>query len=151
MAATPQNRLSVDVKDRTFRSRAPKGQIGYAQVIANQTGITVVTDLTGLSVTVSVGAGRAIKISCQIIHSGTVADGRSQIGIKEGVTTLQLANFQRTSITGNTAVSSIIITPTAGIHTYKLTQQLLDGTGTVGLAASSIAPSFILVEDIGAA
>ena len=41
----------------------PKGVLGYAQVTANQGSITTGSDLTGLSVTVTVPAGRRLKIT----------------------------------------------------------------------------------------
>jgi hypothetical protein len=126
------------------------GTLGYAQVTANQGGFSAETDLTSLAVTVTVGSGRRIRISFCGLTERTVADGVNRFAIKEGATTLQLVDEVPTpaSIT-KTATGSVILTPTAGSHTYKLTLQRVTGTGTVQLTANATFPFYILVEDIG--
>lgn len=125
------------------------GQLGYAQVVANQTPVTAEIDLTGLSVAVTVGTGRRIKISGQTLWIST-ASATVAVEINEGVT--ELNEFQaHSSIIGNgfSAAPEVIVTPSAGAHTYKLTARMFGGTGT--LLASALTPAYILVEDIGAA
>lgn len=130
------------------------GELGYAQVTANQTTITTEADLTSLTTTVTVGTDRKIKITGNGIFTRTVADGVTQFRIKEGTTTLQIANIRNASTAGETcqAICRLDDTvATAGSHTYKLTLALATGTGSVGLTASSTNPAFILVEDLGPA
>lgn len=127
------------------------GALDYAEVAADQTGITAETDLTGLTVTVTVGTGRRIKLTAQGKLTRTVVDGQNVLAIKEGSTFLNYAmDFPSTS-TPNTRICIAVTTPTAGSHTYKVTAWRNTGTGTLGLNADSNNPAFLLVEDIGAA
>jgi hypothetical protein len=125
------------------------GQLGYAQVVANQGGITALTDLTNLSVTVDFGANRRIKISMDALVNRTVADGVSSLLIREGGTILQDAEVRPSTTEAVFVHRHVVITPSAGLHTYKLSLVRANGTGTTGIVASSTFPTSILVEDIG--
>jgi len=138
-------------QDMTLRARAPRGEIGYAQVVANQLGITAETDLTNLTVTLNIPGRRRIKISVDALISRTVADGLTQLNIKEGATFLQIANVRPASIDSIAVHRHIIFTPTVGSHTYKITLFQSSGTGTSGLNAGATFPASITIEDIGAA
>lgn len=125
----------------------PGGTLGYAQVTATQTNITTATDLTGLTVTVTVVSGRRVRISAQV---GTHQDTNAAIHtltIQEGATVL--ATTMQTIGAGvtDTSTALVILQPTAGVHTYKLTLASSAATGSV--VASSTQPSWIQVEDIG--
>lgn len=134
-----------------FDQRAA-GQLGYAQVTAIQSGITVLTDLTNLAVTVTVGASRRVRITGDILATRTVVDGTVVMYIREGTTTLQRGQAQPNRIGEGIVIGrSIVVTPSAGTHTYKLSLENTTGTGTVGLDAGVDRPAYILVEDIGAA
>ncbi len=121
------------------------GEIGYAEVMADQGSITTIVDLTSLTATVTVAAGRRIRISAGCRHSNSGANS-NVLYIREGSTTLQTA-----SLIGSTSTQflngAVVITPTAGAHTYKLSAET--GGGTMTMRASSTSPAFILVEDIG--
>jgi hypothetical protein len=135
-------------------SSAPRGQLGYAQVTANQATITTEVALTGLSVTVTVGANRSIRIVGSIRFGATNIDNAAILRIKEGSTTLQIAEdvASRISSQVNTSLErSVILTPSAGAHTYLLSLAQSVGTGSVNLNAGTTNPAFILVEDIGPA
>lgn len=132
----------------------PGGWLGYTEVTANQAVSTgTETDLTGLSVTVTVGASRRIKVSAVGIMSRSVADGITLGRIKEGAT--ELARFSQHAPSAVTEFDAgagwAIVTPSAGSHTYKLTMQRFSGTGTVTLNAAVGSAAAILVEDIGPA
>ena len=135
-------------------NKLPGGWIGYAEVTAGQTGIGGTdTDLTGLSVAVTVNTSRRIKVSCQ---ATTVADSGTpniRLKIKEGATQLtQLVREQTATgggTSGQTITGSWIGTPSAGSHTYKLALQTTSATG--GIFASSTEPAWLLVEDLGPA
>ena len=128
----------------------PKGALGYAQVTANQGSLAgTIVDLTGLSVTVTVAAGRRSKITG---HAFAFAGGTDECDfmIREGTTYMNRRRFINHSA-GNSGGGSIVavITPTAGAHTYKLGFQRTAGTGTYNMLASVNDPAFILVEDLG--
>lgn len=128
------------------------GTLGYAQITANQAGITTKADVTGLSVTVTVGSGRRVRISafCTAI-TGTL--GNAGWFIMEGATQLAQADlpaFLTPHAAYNTfAWVTAVVTPSAGSHTYKV-QAVNDGTGNAATVnAGATFPSYILVEDIG--
>lgn len=150
-------RLQRQVDDLwKLASRKGHGHVlGYAEVTSSQTGITTETDLTGLSVTVSVGESRRIRISSQItlVGDGT-ASQRGALRIKESTTELQRAR----GIVGTasaelvvTITSGVVLTPSSGSHTYKLTLEPEVGGTEVASAAAASIPAFVLVEDIGPA
>jgi hypothetical protein len=139
---------------RALKADLPRGELAYAQVTSVQGSITSEADLTGLSVTVSVGEGRRIKITGSCIARSTATGDRVDFRIKEGTT--ELKPDTRELGTANDAGRSglhaeVVLSPSAGSHTYKLTLARGDGTGTVSMVAAATAPAFILVEDIGPA
>lgn len=128
-----------------------KGWLGFATVTSNQSGIgTSETDLTGLTVTVTVPADRLIKISAQTQLDPDAALS-AIVFFKEDTTQLgragraQLPSGEVTTFSGFTLIDG----PSAGSHTYKLTANT--STSTMSLNASSTVPAWILVEDVGPA
>jgi hypothetical protein len=129
----------------------PWGVVGYASRTTNQTGIgNSATDITSLSVTATYVANRRIRITA----SGSLSSGGSGdnavLYIRESSTTLTSTtsynNFSNLIAAGFFA--SVIISPTAGSHTYKVSaSQSNASTGTFN--ASSTVPGYILVEDLG--
>ena len=120
--------------------------LGYKQIIANQSGITAATDITGLATTVNVPSGRKVRISGgNVVMSNGTAGGVVVLLIMESSTELN----ESTAYVGNTlngfgVYASTLVTPSAGTHTYKLQIQATSGTGTIN--ASALRPTFILVE-----
>lgn len=129
------------------------GTLGYAEVVANQTGIGAPADLTGLTVTVTVAAGRRIRISGATVAGIDTAVDQVSLRIKEGATQLAEApNTLTTAGRGYRYDVSTVETPSAGAHTYKLTLGRDTGASTaITSYANSTTPAFLLVEDIGAA
>lgn len=120
---------------------------GYAQVTANQTGISAETDLTSLTVTVTPGTSRRIRITAWARIAQNTAGATPALSIKEGATVLTAANATLVIAAQTNLTAIVILTPTAVAHTYKLTLQT--GAGTVDLLASATNPAFVLAEDIG--
>lgn len=154
-----------DVYTAANHARMPGGWIGYAQVTAAQAlqdadsgGLE--TDLTGLSVTVTVGTNRRIRItgSGVLAIDDPLANPVCVGNIREGVTVLgRWAYFDLNAASGlifdRATLSferSVVLTPTAGAHTYKLTAWASAGADML-LFAGATQPAFILVEDIGPA
>ena len=144
--------VADEVVTATKMNDLPKGILGYATG-ADQTGMTTEVDLTGLSVAVTVAAGRRLKLTAYVSTSPSAASAHIiTLRIKEGATVLQLAHVSTAlaTQTGLTAIATI--TPSAGAHTYKATLQRTSGAGTIdvqsgGLPADAVA--FLLVEDLG--
>lgn len=129
----------------------PAGVLGYAQVTTTQGTYTALTDITGLTVTVTVGSGRRIRITGYVPQGSSVATDLLRSFIRENGTTLQFNDASPNSTGGNNAGQLIWIgTPSAGTHTYNLSGQRVVGTGNVTMEADPTSPAFILVEDIGA-
>lgn len=131
----------------------PKGILGYAAATSDQTGITSEADVTGLSVTVDVPAGRRLKITGFInVLVDTVSDTTASLRVKESTT--QLAQSYSRPVGNSRSAGQFVmavITPSSGSHTYKLTLQREVGTGSLTVDAAADRPCFILVEDIGEA
>lgn len=147
--AYPGTQAAGDVLTSANFTRLPGGWIGYSVVTANQTGITAITDLTGLSVSVTVNTNRLIRVSGIARVTQSPADGWTDLRIREGTTTLAYSIvYGNADITQN--VWTLLAT-TAGTHTYKLSLEKLSGTGTASLDAAADHPAWILVEDLGSA
>lgn len=152
-AAIPAFILVEDISDSTLPyspSSIPVGRLGYAERLSDQTGVTARVPITGLSVNVSVPAGRTLRIK---LHSGlarTVADGVTRFFIVQDGSTIQFKDmFVRGALEGHVNVDfDVIVSPSAGSHTYTADIQQVTGSGTSVSAASVGEPAFLLVEDI---
>lgn len=129
---------------------APGSTLGYAEVITGQNGITSEVDLVNLSVTITVPAGRRIRIIGSAGVYSDVANDTGVLYLKEGAGYLQFSRHT-IDVAGRSSTFppvTAIISPSAGTHTYKLSLAREVGSGTFQMVASSIGPSFLLVEDI---
>jgi len=144
---------AAEVFDIADANSLPGGWIGYAVATSAQGGITGVSDLTGLSQAVTVGASRRIKITVRVILSTTVV-GTAWLKIREGSTTLGTSRvaLETTGGAGQMGVIAMWVgTPSSGAHTYKATVDVISGGGT-WTSAVDVSPendAFILIEDIG--
>lgn len=137
----------------------PGGWIGYAEVVAAQLSITTLTDLTGLSQAVTVNTSRRIMITGQVMSQISATDTSAYLHIREASTTLHRVQVPAPTAGGGPSqeprVWSVVLTPSGGSHTYKLSMERNAGTGTVGIAAANSAPdvnpAFILIVDLGPA
>lgn len=146
IANLPTGSTSVTV---ALGNHVHNATLGYAEKTAtNQTGIAgSVTDLTGLSVAVTVAAGRRIKITATVFLTQKTGNGGPVLYIREGGTQLtQVFTPANTGVT-TSPVAMVVLTPSTGAHTYKLSAAA--STNTLDTAYDPTAPSFILVEDIG--
>lgn len=135
----------------TEHAEMPKGWIGHAETTTDQGSITTGTDLTTLSLAVTVTAGRLIKIAAFAPILSTVAGDRAVLSIQEGSTVLQQAIVELDSTLAQTAHAVTVLSPSAGSHTYKVS--LARGGGSSGTLSTSHASgarqSLLLVEDLG--
>lgn len=132
--------------------RTPLGTLGYAEATTSQGTITTEVDLTSLTSTVTVGTARRIRVTVSLEVESSVGNDLAEMRIKESTTPLQRARLIcDTANQGQTIQRSVVLTPSAGSHTYKVALQRASGTGNVQSTATSALPAFILVEDIGAA
>jgi len=125
---------------------------GYAQVIANQGPFSAQTDITGLNVTVTIGAGRRIRITAVAGIASTVAADGASLGIYDVTGSAQIAQ-DNTGIPATGQVyfckATAIHVPGAGSRTYKIYMTRILGSGSLTMSAGVGYPAFINVEDIG--
>lgn len=124
---------------------------GYAEVQANQTPTTSLTDLTSLTVTITATGTRRIKLTGYGAIASTVNTDTVALFIREGGTTIAGAYVSVNASSGSGFNDLVIYSfvPTVGSHTYKLSAQRIAGSGTVSLIASATNPAYLLAEDIG--
>lgn len=129
---------------------AAGGWIGYLDTVTAQTGITTAgADLTGLSVAVTVGTSRRLKITGYVFFRQQTASGNVTLRIREsGVTSNRISGTYVASETGG-LFAIAVITPSSGAHTYNL--HLTTSSNTVDTAPAADNAMFILVEDMGPA
>lgn len=123
--------------------------LGYRQSIASFAGtVSTETDVTGLSVPFIADGVRKIKVTLAIPNqssSSAAATGQS-FYIKEGATYLNSVSWvlPGTNYT-NPIVTDRTLTPTAGLHTYKVAI-LSGGAGIITINGSATAVVSIKVE-----
>lgn len=126
------------------------GTLGYAFTEADQLGIgSTITDLTELSATVTVAAGRSVRITGKGHFQQQTSTGTVQLFVREGSSALDEIDRAASLAAGGrySAYSAYVFTPSAGAHTYKLS-----ASTTAGAVDLDIGPgrnAYILVEDIG--
>ena len=146
--------LATDLADSVaaMGHGTPGGILGYAQITSNQGSITSETNITGLSITVTVGAGRRLLLWGWSRMGSSVADDRFIIDIKEGSTYVGKVGDERVPTTSQgTAPYSggHFVSPSEGEHTYRLTARRISGTGSGTVFADASSPSYFVVEDKG--
>lgn len=125
-------------------------ELGYAQITSNttQTGYGSV-DVSGLSVTVTVGS-RPIKVifDAQSV-TNSASNGIGTVDIYEGSTKLAgvtVSNVSVAAINSAAAHREYRAAPSAGSHTYKIKLSSLVGNTTLYGATDS--PAFIQVIEV---
>lgn len=136
--------LDVDAK----LTAGPAGLLGYAEQQGPQAVTGAEADLTGLSVTFTVAAGRKVRLRAVVMDTHTVAAGWDHIYIREGVTLITEAQVTFSAGVAGLLVAERIITPTAGAHTYKVTFLAEAGTANIGTAGRALY-STLTAEDVG--
>ena len=129
----------------------PWGNLVYTTATSNQGSITTVVDLTSLSATWTAFTNRSYRITGYALMTSTVAADEAGLYITDssnavvqtGLATLSTASQRQT------LHIAVPVSPTAGSVTYKLRALRNSGTGTLSTLASSTAPNFISVDDVG--
>ncbi len=132
------------------------GVLGRATLLTLQSNIgasNALTDVTGMSVTVTVPAGRRIKLSAHGTFQITSAGGFGLGIFREGSTILQRWADRQAFTNNENGQSSgfVTLTPTAGSHTYKLTMAIQAGPGSLTVIGDPALPVELIVEDVGPA
>lgn len=123
------------------------GRLGSASVTTGQS-VSSSVDLTNLTITINVPpGGRMVKLTMQTFWLASTGNG-VEVYIKEGSTNLQIGGIFLNAVTSGIDVlgytQSVIITPSAGSHTYKLAAA--PTLSAVSMVAATNRPCFILAE-----
>lgn len=124
-----------------LQERVGGRMLGSAEITTNATFNTTEDDIVGLELILTIGVHPiCLEFFCRGVSNDT-ANGSAVISIKEGATVLyqwdpfltaHSANFR----TGG-GVKTPPLTPTPGVHTYKVTGITSAGTGTLVAEATS--------------
>jgi hypothetical protein len=137
-------------------NKLPGGWIGYAEVTSNSADFgATITDVAGLSVAVTVNSTRRIKVTANVNVEILSATEATNLYIREGTTILAMRKAGApTGVAQWNLTFFVILTPSSGSHTYKISAQRATGSGSHHIAAdanTTYGPSSILVTDIGPA
>lgn len=126
---------------------------GYARADSQQTGITTVVDLTGLTCTFNAEAGRMYRLSAWGSFISTVNGDIVRFMITDGANNiLMLSQNSLTTVHANginTVQGWSLQTLTPGSITIKCRAQRASGTGTLTMNVGSTQPGVLIVEDVG--
>lgn len=128
-------------------NKLPGGWIGYAESSSSQAGITTVTDMTGLSVTVAVGTSRRLQITGNTRVTQSTTTAANECHIYEGASSVNRSTITMVANETGMHTPMAVRTPSSGSNTYKLALEVAAGSVQSNLSAAQ--PAFILVEDIG--
>lgn len=129
-------------------------EMGYAQITADQTGITTVADVTGLSVTWTAISSRVYLLTANVSVTSSVADDRLGVYISDSGGTQKAARFSNGIRIATRELGMIVqyrVTGLTGSVTYKVRAERTAGTGTMTVFGSASSASFFHVQDVGAA
>jgi len=127
----------------------PQGVLGKAVYGSNQNGIIGVTPLTGLSVPVTMPAGRQVRVSAHVTATMVTVGGQTEVNILNDVGTMIARSGCNLLATGfGTYDPWCVIEPAAGARTYYL-QATANGADHME-TLSGTSPSYLMVEDLGA-
>lgn len=148
------NRLYADGRYLGVATKYAKGQVAYAQVVANVTlNTAALTDIAGLSITFTCEANRRYRVKAKVIGQGTVIGDCIRWALLEGTTVIDQGTSYATEV--NRQITTQIMEKSynagiaAGSKTFKVQAYRLAGTGAPILAAGATYPAFIELEDIG--
>lgn len=125
-----------------------RGRKVYAQQTANQTTISTVVDLTGLTAaSFTAVAGRLYRISAYVNIQSTVANDVAEITLLAGGTVIQ--SGREVVLTTPITIPVWRYWTGSGATVFKVQAARVVGTGTLTHVASATAPGQLIVEDIG--
>ena len=129
----------------------PFGLMGFVENTSlSQTGITTVTDITGMTITFTGIASRRYRVDGNLLLQSTVNADTVNLIIRNGSnTTLQQAIYALPISTSSYMCAVSLVFATTGSTTIKLSVQRQDGTGTMKAAGGGTFPAQLTITDIG--
>jgi hypothetical protein len=149
---TPWDGGTGDVITEARLGTWARGWLGYAKDTDGQSTISTETDITGLSVQVTVPADRLIKVTgygiISVTQANTIFVGDIQ---QDGTTVGRWAQGNPDASTEFVPCSGFVLLDglDAGSYTFNLALERVTGSGTITLNADTTSPAYIVVEDLG--
>lgn len=146
--------------DDVLAGNKPSGELlsrrrlrAVATVSTDQSGIGAgPTDITNLAVTFTALPNRVYEICTNVSFVIAGADAGHEIEVfLDGAYIGRAGVTQGSPATFFVVTGSVLSTPSAGSHTWKLVATRFSGTGTLTLTASAGETAIFYVKDIGAA
>ena len=155
MAITPNTTFTAgDILTADQMNRLPWGVMGYGSATSNQTGISTVADVTGLTATFTANSTRYYRTTVYVANLVQItSNGYATLTITDGSNNQkQAGTMYKVVANGNGEAPMAIVlieTGLSGSTTRKA--RLATSAGTVETRASSSQPALIVIEDIGKA
>ncbi len=132
--------------------KAPRGVVAFAEnTTLAQTGITTITDITGMTVTFTGVAGRRYRVDGYLLLQSTVNGDTVNLIIRNSAGTfLSQGIYPLPSNAAANMCAVSLITTATGSTTFKLSLQRQAGTGTMTANGGGTFPAQLVVTDIGA-
>lgn len=147
---TPYTSTALEVLTSANLEKYPKGWYGYATSTSAQTGITTVeTDVTGLSLSITLGANRLVEVFASVHALSSVDQDNLRLRLYRDATVVGSYNFELDTLTTTAQGMALDVGPSAGTYTYKATIVRVGGSGNIDTTASATSPNLLLVRDIG--
>lgn len=124
--------------------------LDHKQLTTTQAGITgTLVDVTNLSSTVNVPAGRALRVTSkmQVLCTGVTGDIYIPI-LEDGAVRGRVTYRTLTLDQYMNPMGSIIVYPTPGVHTYKVQAAKWSGGGGMEVRPATDNPAYLTVEDV---
>ena len=151
MAITPNTTfVAGNVLTADQMNRLPWGVVGAASKTADQTGITAVADVSGLSVTFTANSTRIYRTTVYSLVQQVTAAASTWLRLTDG-SGVQKSQWLQTSVANAYYGASISLYETnlSGSVTRKVRAEA--SAGSVSIIAAATYPAIIIVEDVGAA
>jgi hypothetical protein len=146
-----QLNAEVEAIDARLVTLDNQGLVVRASKTANQTTITTIVDVSGLSVTFTATASRLYKIEAQGLMFSSAADNLCQLTIADSANAVvaTAATMSRSTTLGTTIRATGFLSGISGSVTYKVRAARLSGAGNLTFVASATSPGLLWVEDVG--
>src|SRR3979409_856868 len=113
----------------------PVNVIGYAQATSNYASVTsTITDIPGLSVSVVVPEGRRIRVTGYLPTMGQAGAVIMDLLLLMDGAQIQVAESGVAQAISFVAIA--VVTPSAGLHTFKAQARAQSGTSTITAGAT---------------
>lgn len=134
----------------TNNNRLPGGWIGYAEKVANQSGITTEVDVTGLQEDVTLVSGRRYRVEALVHVQSASGAVTALLEINDGANRTQIGRVQLAATAHfHTMTMSYYVTGDGNSHDLQV--RAAGSAGGIDVVAGGEFPCYLAVVDVGPA